>query len=69
MKKHLFTFTEIISGSIEIESNITPTKDEVIAAILDGHADYKNTDFEDIRLVAPEITPPSKSCNREGGRG
>ena len=67
MKKHLFTFTEVISGSIEIESELTPTQEEIINAILDGHAHYKNTEFENIRLVEPEIKPLQKNRGRAKG--
>jgi len=67
MKKHLFSFTEVIRGNIEIESKFTPTKEEVINAILDGQANYHNTDFEDICLVQPERQPPQKDRELDGG--
>ena len=52
--KHLFTFREINYGSIEIESGHIPDNGEVIDAIINGGANFKNTDYEDICLYDSE---------------
>ena len=49
--KYAFTFNEVNYGRIEIESNHNPDKSEIIEKILEGMADYKDTDFTDFRLV------------------
>jgi len=49
--KYVFTFKEIIYGRIEIESKHEPDNDDIIEKILEGGADYSNTDFTDFRLV------------------
>ena len=65
MKEYLFTFTEVIRGSVKIESKVMPTEDEVIQAIMDGSAYYNNTEFEDIRLVESERKPAQKRRERD----
>ena len=52
--KYLFTFKEINYGSIEIESDHLPDGGEVIDAIMNGGAYFKNTDHEDICLYESE---------------
>ena len=49
--KYVFTFSEIISGRIEIEADREPDRGEIIEKILEGRADYNNTDFTDFRLI------------------
>lgn len=49
--KYVYTFSEINYGQIIIESRHEPNKDEVIGKILDGGADYGDTDIIDFRLV------------------
>ena len=49
--KYVFTFKEIIYGRIEIESKHEPDNDDIIEKILEGGADYSNTDFTDFCLI------------------
>ena len=49
--KYVFTFNEINRGRIELEADRMPTNDEVTEKILDGMADYHNTDFTNICLA------------------
>jgi len=67
MKEYLFTFTEVIRGSVKIESKVMPTEDEVIQAIMDGSAYYSNTEFEDIHLAESEKKPAQKRRGRDKG--
>ena len=49
--KYVFTFNEINYGRIEIEADREPDESEVIEQILEGKADYNDTDFTDFRVV------------------
>ena len=49
--KYVFTFNEINYGRIEIEAESEPEKDEIIEKILEGRADYNDTDFTDFCLI------------------
>jgi hypothetical protein len=49
--KYMFKFTEINIGSIEIEADSTPTRAEVIDAIQNGGASYKDTEYGEIRIA------------------
>jgi len=50
--KNTFTFSEINYGRIEIESAIKPDNDDIIGQILEGKADYNDTEFADFCLIA-----------------
>ena len=63
--KYRFTFKEINYGNIEIESDHKPNEDEIIEAILEGKADYRNTDFTDFELVETERLSKKKDRNRD----
>ena len=52
--KFTFSFKEINYGSVEIESNHTPDRAEVIDAIMSGNAYYKDTDYGDVTLQSTE---------------
>jgi len=43
--------SEINYGRIEIESDHNPNNDEIIEKILEGNADYNDTDFTDFCLI------------------
>ena len=47
--KRRYSFVEVINGFIEIDSDHALERDEVIAAIMEGHAYYTNTEYEDIK--------------------
>jgi hypothetical protein len=64
--KYVFTFSEINYRRIEIESDHKPDKSEIINQILEGKADYHETDFVDFRLDVRERQTPEKE--RERGR-
>ena len=49
--KYVYTFTEINFGRIEIEAEHEAEKGEIIEKILEGKADYNDTDFTDFQLV------------------
>ena len=49
--KYLFKFNEINYGRIEFEADREPDDGEIIEQILDGRADYNDTDFTEIRLI------------------
>jgi hypothetical protein len=49
--KYLFKFKEINYGSIEVEADHLPDDSEVVDAIMNGGAYFKNTDHEDIYLI------------------
>lgn len=63
--KHIFSFTEINYGSISIDSDHVPTEDEVINAIMEGSAFFKDTEYENIRLVDNERPTPKKRRDYE----
>lgn len=52
--KYTFSFKEINYGSIEIKSDATPTRAEVIDAIQTGGAFVKDTEYGEIQLVETE---------------
>lgn len=59
--KYVFTFKEINHGCIEIEADHKPNDGDVIEKILEGMADYNDTDFTDFRLVEIDGNPHLKS--------
>lgn len=63
MSKYRFKFSEINYGTVVVESDKRPSDDEVIQAILDGEADYYNTEFDDITLSESIIK--QKSVNAQ----
>jgi hypothetical protein len=63
--KYRFNFNEINYGSIVVESDHTPTESELINAVLEGKADYHETDFTDFRLVEQERQTPRKERTHE----
>jgi len=52
--KYTFSFKEINYGSIVIVSDHKPDTSEVIDAIMNGSAYYKDTEYDDIQLTEPE---------------
>ena len=58
--KYSFTFKEVNFGSIEIESDRTPTESEVIDEIMKGNAYFKHTEYENIKYQGCE-----RSCSRK----
>ena len=52
--KYIFNFTEINTGSVEIEADKTPSRADVINAIESGNAFYKDTEYGEILLVDSE---------------
>jgi hypothetical protein len=63
--KYIFTFSEVNYGRIIIESDHRPDKDEIIVHILEGEADYHNTDFVDFRLIETERSTPNMERGME----
>ena len=49
--EYVFTFNEINRGRIVIEADREPDNGEIIESILEGKADYNDTDFTDFQLV------------------
>ena len=66
--KYVFTFSEINYGRIEIEADRQPDNDEIIEQILEGKADYRDTDFTDFKLIETERTKPKKERSYERWR-
>ncbi|MCL2426327.1 MAG: hypothetical protein FWD05_08305 [Oscillospiraceae bacterium] len=64
--KYEFNFTEMNYGSVSIESDIQPTKSDVINAIMNGNANYKNTEYADIRHCGS--TPQKSKSTRDLSR-
>ena len=48
---YVYTFSEINYGRIQIETAHAPDDGQIIEKILEGEADYNNTDFVDFRLI------------------
>jgi len=63
--KYTFSFTEINYGSIEIESKHMPGRGEVIDAIMNGNAYFKDTEYEDIKLCGQSRTTPYQERDME----
>jgi hypothetical protein len=63
--KYIFTFSEINYGRIEIESGHKPDRCKVINQILEGAADYHNTDFANFKLIGQERTTSKKERGHE----
>jgi hypothetical protein len=63
--KYVFTFSEKNYGRIEIECAHRPSKDEIISQIIEGKADYHNTDFVDFRLAETERQAPKRERGME----
>jgi hypothetical protein len=63
--KYVFTFSEVNYGSVEIESEYTPTRAEVIDAIENGNAHINDTDYEKIRLEETERLTQKKERGHE----
>jgi len=49
--KHTFFFTEVNYGVVEIESDTTPSKDDVIQQVMDGHAIWGDSEYKEIGLL------------------
>jgi len=62
--KYEFSFKEVNYGSISIEAHTTPTRGDVIDAIMSGNAHFKDTDYEDIRLTSGSIDKPKPNRDR-----
>jgi hypothetical protein len=60
---YVYTFSEIISGRIEIAADHEPDNGDIIEQILEGKAHYNDTEFTDFRLVEVDGIPHSQ----EGG--
>jgi len=65
--KYLFTFSEINHGSITVEADHRPDDGEIIERILEGMANYKDTDFKNFRLV--EVDGAAPPATDEGSAG
>jgi hypothetical protein len=63
--KYTFSFTEINTGSIEIEADSTPTRADVIEAIENGSGFYKDTEYGEILLVDPNRHNRKKKIRNE----
>jgi hypothetical protein len=61
--KYVYTFKEVNYGRIEIESDRKLDNGDIIMEILEGKADYNDTDFTDFRLV--EVDGEAKSNDKE----
>ena len=48
---YVFTFNEINYGRVEIEADSRPDDVDIVNSILEGRANYNNTDFVDIKLI------------------
>lgn len=55
--KHVFTFSKISYGSIDIEADSKPDNCDIIERILQGRANYNGTDF---RLAEVDGKPRRK---------
>ena len=56
--KYTFSFEETNYGSIVIEAATTPTRAEVIDAIQNGGAFYKDTEYGEIKLTETDRQTP-----------
>jgi hypothetical protein len=65
--KYLFTFNEINYGRIEIEADREPDNGEIIEKILEGKADYNNTDFTDFKLIEVDGEAPNRIADGSEG--
>ena len=65
MNKYTFLFKEVNFGSIEITSDHEPDKTEVIDNIMSSGAFFKDTEYEDIRLVDTEKLKSFKNRDYE----
>lgn len=63
--KYTFSFKEINTGSVAIDSDHTPDRTEVIAAIMNGNAFYKDTKYEEIRFAETERPTPKNEREAE----
>ena len=65
--KYAFTFNETNYGSIEIEADHRPDNGEIIEKILEGMADYKDTDFTNFKLIEVDgVAPPVTDEDSKG---
>lgn len=63
--KYTFSFEETNYGSIEIEAATTPTRAEVIDAIQNGGAFYKDTEYGEIKLTETDRQPSKQDREQE----
>lgn len=63
--KYTFSFKEVNYGSIVIEATHTPTRADVIDAIQNGSAFYKDTEYEEIKLNETDRQTPKKEREHE----
>ena len=63
--RYTFSFKEINYGSITIVSDHKPNTSEVTDAIMNGNAYYKNTEYDDIRLIETERIPNKSKNERD----
>jgi len=63
--KYTFSFKEANYGSVVVESNHVPDKSEVVDAIMNGNAFYKDTEYEDIQLIDTERKKPDRDRRYE----
>lgn len=66
--KYVFTFNEVNTGRIEVEADHRPDNGEIINKILEGRADYNDTDFTDFKLVEVDGEAPNKATASTEGR-
>ena len=63
--KYTFSFKEINYGSITIDSDHKPDRGEVIDAIMNGNAYYKDTEYDDIQFIESERIPNKTKNERD----
>lgn len=63
--KYTFSFEETNYGSIVIEAANTPTRTEVIDAIENGGAFYKDTEYGEIKLTETDRQTPKNERQHE----
>ena len=66
--KYTYDFTEINYGSIEIDSDKRLDKGQVVNAIMNGGAFFKNTEYVDIRMIESERSNNQSKRKSRGGR-
>ena len=65
--KYVFTFNETNYGRIEVEADHRPDDGDIIEKILEGKADYSDTDFIDFRLI--EVDGKATNDEKVGSPG
>ena len=63
--KYTFSFKETSIGSVTIESDLLPSKSEIINAIKKCGAYYRDTKYEDICFVSEVRSTPKRERPHE----